>query len=384
MPKQPVKIAARDFAGASYRPNLLEVDLGAITGNVTVLRRLVGPGTMLFGAVKANGYGFGLPAVASAMLAGGVDAFAMADPADAIRIRDAGIEVPLLLYGGVMPERRVARLLSEYDLTCTIGDIEGAQAWSRIGIDIKAFLKIDVGLERLGAPAEQALPFAAEATLLPHLRIGGIYTHLHGGESATYLSWQLDRFDRALAQLDEAAIEMPVRLAESSATLGLGQRSRLNAVDPGHLLYGLVPAGRTEAPSGIRPAAISLKTRIIQVKTLSRPGYPEGAPVTLHDGMRLAILPLGRADGLSSLTTGQVLVRGHRVPIVGRMSLEHTRIDVTQIPNCRAGDEVVVIGRQRQQEISFDEVAARHGLDLLDLVLESRPSIQRVYRHNTA
>ena len=110
------------------RPNVLEVDLAAITSNVAILRELVGPGVTIFGAVKANGYGFGLPSVALAMLEGGVDAFAMADPGDAIRIREAGIDVPLLLYGGVLPELEVATVMADYDLTCTVGDIEAARA----------------------------------------------------------------------------------------------------------------------------------------------------------------------------------------------------------------------------------------------------------------
>ena len=364
----------------AHRPNALEVDLGAITHNVALIRAIAGPATVLFAAVKANGYGFGLPEVAGALLAGGADAFAMADPADAIRIRGAGIDVPLLLYGGVLPEPPVARLLAEHDLTCTIADLEAAHAWAALGCDTRAFLKVDVGLERLGVAAEQAAAFAAAACALPGIRVEGIYTHLHGGETAGYHDWQLDRFDLVLDELERAGIDLPVRLAESSVTVGGGRRAKLNAIDPGHLLYGFLPGGRAEAPAGLRPAFVALRSRGVQVKQIERPGgFDAAAPLALHAGLRVAVIPLGRSDGLRSLTCGEVLVRGQRVPIVGRPSLEHTRIDVTSVPGCRAGDEVVVIGRQGDEEIPFAEVAARHELDGPGLTLEVRSSVQRVY-----
>lgn len=381
MPDRDAELAAPVTGSPAQRPNSLEVDLDAIAHNVALLRDAVAPGTVLFAAVKANGYGFGLPEVAEAMLDGGADAFAMADPADAIRIRNAGIDVPLLLYGGVLPEHAVARLLADHDLTCTIAGLDAARGWSALGCDTKAFLKVDVGLERLGVAAERAAEFATAACALPGIRVDGIYTHLHGGAAPGYHDWQLDRFDLVLDELARAGIDLSVRLAESSVTVGLGQRSRLNAIDPGHLLYGFVPGGRTVAPAGLQPAFVALRTRILQVKQVSRPGFPDAAPMPLRDGMRVAVIPLGRSDGLRSLTCGEVLVRGRRVPIVGRLSLEHTRIDVTDVPDCRAGDEVVVIGRQGGEEIRFADVAAAHELDGPGLTLEVRPSVQRVYGH---
>src|SRR5262245_4609310 len=361
------------------RPNVLEVDLAAITSNVAILRDLVGPGVTIFGAAKANGYGFGLPSVALAMLEGGVDAFAMADPCDAIRIRESGIDVPLLLYGGVLPELEVATVLADYDLTCTVGDIEAARVWSQHGVGVKCFLKLDVGLERVGVPAERARAFVEAAHRLSGLQIEGIYTHLHGGDEPGYLGWQLDRFDSALADLEQAGIDLPLRLAESSVTLGLERRGRCNAVDPGHLLYGFVPVGRPAGHSGIRPAFVSLKTRVLQVKEVERPGSWSTSPVPARPGLRIAVIPLGRADGPSMLQGGEALVRGQRVPIVGRLSLEHARLDVTDLPACNAGDEVVVIGSQGNEVITPAEVAAHHGLDGVGLTLEARQSVRRVY-----
>src|SRR5438093_4025928 len=173
---------------AAHRPNALVVDLDAIAGNVATVREIVGPATTIFGAVKANGYGFGLPEVAEALLVGGANALSLADPADAIRIREAGIDAPILLYGGVLPDPSVARLLDEHELTCTIGDVEAARAWSSACAgELRVFLKVDVGLERLGVPAEGAEAFARAVRQLPGIRIDGVYTHLHGGDAPGYL-----------------------------------------------------------------------------------------------------------------------------------------------------------------------------------------------------
>lgn len=273
----------------------------------------------------------------------------------------------------------MGRLLAEHDLTCTVADLDAARAWSDLACALRAFLKVDVGLERLGVPAEQAGEFAAAACSLPGIRVEGIYTHLHASEKPGYAAWQLDRFDLALDGLASEGIALPIRMAESSVTIGLERRPRLNAVDPGQLLYGFQPAGRSRRLAGIQPAFSSLTTRVIHVKEVSRPAFAETAPVALREGLRIAVIPLGRADGIRFLTCGEVLVRGRRVPIVGRPSLEHTRVDVTDVPDCRAGDEVVVIGRQGGAEISFDEVVACHGLDGVGLVLEARPTVRRVY-----
>lgn len=362
------------------RPNALRVDLGAIRDNVALVRSIVGSETKIFAAVKANGYGFGLPAVADAMLAGGADAFALADPRDAGRLREAGIRAPILLYGGILPGRDIAQLVTELDLTCTIGDLGSATAWSGVAArTIKAFLKLDVGLERVGCAAEAAAEFGRRVSDLPNVAIEGVYTHLHGNDAPGYLAWQLDRFERALDELATVGVEPPIRLAESSVSLGRERRSRLNAVDPGHLLYGLIPTGRTDVPTGLQRAFVALETRVLQVKSVERPAFPTVAPVPLRDGLRIAVIPLGRADGLRSLHGPEVLVHGQRAPIVGPLSLEHARIDVTHISRCDVGDEVVIIGKQGADEISADEVAARNGLPLVDLPLEVRSSIPRLY-----
>jgi alanine racemase len=379
-----------DLAAGLSRPNRAEIDLGMLTANTRIVAQLGGEGVLMFGAVKGNGYGLGLPEVAEAMLAGGAGGFTLADPADAARIRRAGISEPILLYGGMLPSPGAVAGLRELDLMCTVADLHAARGFSAAASPsspLRVFAKVDVGMERLGVYAGQALGFVRAVRELAGLRLEGIYTHLHGSADRAYTNWQLSRFDDLLAELAGAGIEIPVRMAQSSATLGLQPPrpipldvvARANAMDPGHLLYGILPAGRTGLPDGITPVLRGLSTRVLQVKQVSRGDFVDQSPIPLRDQMRIAIIPIGRGDGLRCLTTGQVRVRGQLVPIIGRLSLEHARIDVTEVPDCRAGDEVEIIGGPPGTGLSAAEVAAANQLDPVGLLMEIRPSVPRVY-----
>ena len=385
-----------------YRPNRVEVDLGAIMGNTRIVKGLLGLETTLFAAVKGNGYGLGLPAVAEAMLAGGADAFTLADPADAVSIREAGIGVPILLYGGILPTPEIVDVLLRHDLWCTVTDTDLAQKYSAANSSsepLRVFAKIDIGLERLGVYPDQGLAFIQAVTQLPGIELAGIYSHVHGNETPGYQEWQLDRFDRLLAELDRSGLTIGLRMSESSATLGSGSSAapgsrpgpgpgpgpgsgpgRLtNAADPGHLLYGIVPGGRSSRPAGLRPAFRSLKSRLIQVKDLDRADFLAQSPVPVGDVKRIGVMPIGRADGLQHVTSGRVRVRGRLVPIVGRLSLEHARLDLTSVPGCEVGDEVEIVGSQPGDEIGAEAVAAANGLDRVGLMVAVGPSIPRVY-----
>jgi alanine racemase len=369
------------FGDSIYRPNRVEVDLGAISANAQIVKSLLGSAT-LFGAVKSNGYGLGLPAVAEAMLAGGVDGFTLADPAHAIGIRKAGINAPILLYGGILPSADVVAALREFNLLCTVTDEEVARAYSAANSSrtpLRVFAKVDVGLERLGPYAERGLQLVRAISDLPGIQLSGIYTHIHGSESAAYLAWQLGRFDKLLRDLESAGIRLPLRMSESSASLGLQPAYSTNAVDPGHLLYGIAPTGRAAVPDGLRPAFRGLTSRIIQVKDFSRGQFQEESPVPAGQMRRMGVIPMGRGDGLQHLTTGRVRVRGQLVPIVGRLSLEHARVDLTAVPECRVGEEVEIISSHPGSEIGAAAVAAANHLDMVGLQVAIGPSIPRVY-----
>jgi alanine racemase len=374
--------AAAGAGGLISRPNSVEVDLGAIRNNSRIVKRLLGSDATLFAAVKSNGYGLGLPAVAEAMLEGGADGFTLTDPADAVRIREDGITAPILLYGGVLPSPDAVAAMRRLDLMCTVTDLDAARAYSTAaspGAALGVFAKIDVGLERLGTYAEQGLNFISALNELQGIRLAGIYTHIHGTESAVYREWQLSRFERLLRELDAAGIPIPIKMSESSASLGMRVGGLANAADPGHLLYGIVPSGRTDIPPGIRPGLRALKSRIIQVKDARRDAFQAESPVPAGRVRRFGVIPIGRADGLAHLTTGRVRVRGQLVPIVGRLSLEHARIDLTDVPASQAGDEVEIIHGPPGTEICADAVAAASQADQVGLLVAIGSAIPRVY-----
>lgn len=366
--------------GAITRPNAVEVDLDAITHNVRALRQEVGDATKVYGAVKANAYGFGLPAVAEAIIAGGADGFGLSDPEDALRIRSAGIDAPILLYGGMLPSPQTAAFVRRWGLIYPVGDFDTAVAIQGPAQQpTQVVVEVDVGLERLGVGADSAATLVKEVNDLPGTSLLGITTHLHGIGPPDYLEWQLQRFKDVVDALEAEGVVLELRLAESSATLGIGTHPWFNAVDPGHLLYGLLPRGRTDRPAWLQNALARVTSRILQVKSVERQEFAAESPIAQELPERIGVIPMGSADGLGALSCGEVLVRGRRCRVVGKISLEHTRIDLSEVPDAQRGDEVVVVGKQGLEEITSTEVETVNGLGSAGLALIAGPSVPRIY-----
>ena len=366
--------------GTAARPNALEVDLDAITHNVRSLRHEVGAATKIYGAVKANAYGFGLPRVAEAIARGGADGFGLSDPEDALRIRRAGIDLPILLYGGMLPSPEAGAFSRRWDLMFPVAEIDAAEA-IRGSTDqpTQAVVEVDVGLERLGVGVEQAGALVKAVSVLTGIRLMGITTHLHGVGSSDYMEWQLARFKDVVDALAIDGVAPELRLAESSATLGIGAHPWFNAVDPGHLLYGLLPRGRVDRPAWLQNALLRITSSLLQVKSVEREEFARESPVVQEQPARIGVIPMGSADGLGAMSCGEVLVRGRRCRLVGNLSLEHARIDLSNVPDAECGDEVVMVGKQGEQEITAAEVELANGLGSAGLALAAGPSVPRTY-----
>jgi alanine racemase len=364
------------------RPNVCEVDLSAIASNTAVVRELLGPSVQFYAALKANAYGFGLMEVARTVLQAGADALAMAELADACRLRDAAITSPILLYPGSLATAETAGLMQRRNIFPTVLDLQSAQTYSEsVSGEMPVFVKVDVGLERLGVPAEKAVKFVQSVVELGNLTVRGIYTHMNlidGARAENYAAWQFRRFVDVIDELDRLGLTIPVRMASSSGTVRMTSAMNLNAADPGHLIYGLVPAGPGQRLD-LRPALHALRTKLIQVRELTRVEWLEEAPFDSEEVTRLGVIPMGRADGMAALNVGHVLVRGTRVPVLAKPSLEHTRLDLSRVDDARPGDEVVIIGRQGREEITTREVAAFQAMPEAGVALEVRPSVTRVY-----
>src|SRR5262245_1622124 len=325
------------------RPTVLEIDLDAAAANVRAVRQLVGPDRKIFAVVKADGYGHGAAEMGAVFAAHGADALAVADLGEGIRLRRRGIAAPILVYPNSLPDAAPEAIAD--GLIPTLVDLEGARACAEAARGpCDVFVKIDVGLERLGVPAEQAAKTIAAMLELPRLRLAGLCAHPHAPDGAdpAYAEWQLGRFTAVVDELEARGIAVPIRLLAASPFVLRFPQTYLNAVDPGRMLYGIVFPGET-SPVPLRPTLRALITRIIALKELTpRERFADLAPFPVAAPMRLGVIPMGSADGLSWLHAGRVLVRGRAVPIVSGPSLEHTRVDLTEVPDARVGDEVVI------------------------------------------
>jgi alanine racemase len=321
---------------------------------------------MVFAALKADAYGYGIAAVAPTVLAAGASGISLVSVADAVALRRRGFEAPILLYPGVPITPSNIAVMEEYSLMPTILTLDAARLLSVTARGtLRVFVKVDVGLERLGIDPAGAASFIGAVAEMRHLILHGVYAHIHVRDNVpvAYLQWQFDRFIAVLAQLEVAGLRVPVRMTASTAVLqAVSTRMNLNAIDPGRVWFGLDKRGPGLEGLDLRPAFIALKTALVQVKAVQRDAFSEFAPFPPRPGMRIGILPFGRFDGMVSLNCGHVLIRGMRAPILATPSIEHTRIDVTDVPEASPGDEVVVIGRQGDGEILPEDVAMYQNL----------------------
>jgi alanine racemase len=374
-------------AVADARPNAFHVDLGAIAHNVGVLRGVLPGGTRIFAAVKANAYGFGLLPVARTLVDAGVDALGLVDIRDAVRLREDGVACPILLYAGSLLDERTMPRIREYDLTVTVGDDRSLAVAASFGerAPTRVFVEVDVGLERLGVSIDKAYGLVRAAASSGAISLEGVYTHMHVPRDAApqYLDWQFGRFQALVSAAQNEGYSPGITMAASSPVLFRTSAMSLDAVDVGRYLYGIVRTGEPGlAELGLRPAFVSLRSRITHCKRIDRGEYLGSAPFAVRPGMQVGVVPMGFADGLAFLTCGAALVRGVRAPLLGSLSLEHVSLDVTGIPGVAAGDEVVFIGRQAGAEITQEEVVASQRSDLPPACLSAavRETVARVYR----
>jgi alanine racemase len=336
------------------------IDLEALEHNVRTLRAQVGPETHIIGALKGNAYGHGAGPVARRLARLDVQYLSTGSLEDALAIREAGVELPILIFGGALPES--LPLLVEHGLTPTVYSQAGAEAVSRAAARPTAvWVKVDAGLGRLGVPIEQALAFIEHIARLDRLVVEGVYTHLsfHDRAGRDWARERLAAFDAFLESLHAAGIDVPIAQALASSGLIAGLASRANAVCPGHLLYGLSPVEPEVAGIGpYRPVLRAITSRLIHVGTThdAAPGLGDSAP------RRIGVLPLGLADGYRPIVApgASTLIAGRRAPIRG-VSLEHMVLDLSDLADTSVGDEVVLLGRSGDGEITLGDLAAWQG-----------------------
>lgn len=369
------------------RPTIAEVDLGAIAANVQLACRLAGPGVQVMAVVKADAYGHGAVPVASTALSAGAAWLGVAIPEEAIPLRVAGLTSRILVLGPIAPEQ--ADLVAAYDLDQCVCDLAQAEALDRTARahrrTLSLHLKVDTGMGRVGLRPREVRGVAEKIAGLPSVRLVGLMTHFAEAEAdpPDFAREQLARFAevvRGLSAVPQGGVLL--RHAANSAGLLCLPEARLDLVRPGIMLYGYHPRGRGGLPeSRLRPA-LRLRTAISQVQTVARgDSISYGRTFVAPRDLRVTTLPLGYADGLGRLLSnrGQVLIGGRRVPIVGRVCMDMTMVDATDLPDVRVGDEAVLIGRQGEEEISADEVAELQGTISYEILSRIGPRVPRVY-----
>lgn len=366
-------------------PSRVIINLDAIAGNARQIRRLIGSGVFLIAVVKANAYGHGAPAVARAVLHNGADMLAVANLAEAIEIRAGGIGAPLLVLGAV-PHSALSRAI-DLDLSLSVFDSEVARnylsALSAASGSLKVHVKVDSGMGRMGLMPHEVFPTCRLLRDDGGVQLEGIFTHFaKADEDPRYTATQLNRFSEVVDALQAGGIRFPYAHAANSAALLSCGESYFNAVRPGVILYGLNPAPARKAPP-VFQLAMTWKTVVAQIKTLP-PNSPVGyGGVYRTTGVeKIAVLPVGYADGLrrSPNTWREVLLRGKRAPVIGRVNMEKITINVSHLPDARLGDEVVLLGEQGDDAISADEIAEWIGSNNYEVATAIAPRVPRSYR----
>ncbi len=366
------------------RPTWLEVDLEAVGHNVRQIKALVGPRVEILAVLKADAYGHGAEKVARTALNNGASCCGVASVNEGIRLREAGIDGKILVLGYTPAWLAKEALL--HDLTLTLYDPEVARIYSQAGTELRrtarVHIKVDTGMGRLGLLPDQVIPFVEEIRELPSLELEGIFTHFSvaDDEDLGYTRWQLSRFREVLSGLAKRGTTFPlVHCANSAAALRLPE-SHFNLVRLGLAMYGLRPSDWITLPRGSQPA-LSWKTSIAQVKTLPAGSYVSyGNTYRTETEETIAVIPVGYADGFRRAPTRwqSVLIRGQRAPIVGRVCMDQTMIKVDGIPGVRVGDEVVLIGRQGDDEITTEQVAEWLGTINYEVISEILARVPRV------
>ena len=368
--------------GLFTRPNVFEIDLGAIAACTRQIRAAVGPNVRIFATLKANAYGYGLVPVAKTVLAAGADALTVGNVEAGIALRQAGVKAPIIVFAGNVPSEAIVRLIEEHSLMPTLHDQQSFDTYARHAKHkIQVAVKIDVGAERIGVPVRAAVAFLQDMSRHPLLQLQVLNVHpavpVHG-RIDDVTAWQYNEFMSVLEQLQGLGVVVPYRVFASTKVIRRsGGAMALNAIDPG---AGLFAAPGHDGVSPGPQAFHALKTRLIQLRHVARTEYAEEAPFKLRPEMRVGVIPMGYSDGMNRLHCGSVLLRGRRIPIVGEPSMEYTRIDITDIGDAAVGDEVIIIGVQGEGMISPEEVVAKQGAGrVANLAMEMRPTVARVY-----
>lgn len=370
---------------AHYRPTWAEIDLRAIAYNYRQVKKMIGKNINIMAVVKANAYGHGTVEVSKALESLGVAYLGVATTDEAIRLRDHGIRSPILILGHVLPDEVRPAMERNISLTICGSELLGAvRDAAKHGHKAKIHIKIDTGMGRIGIWHEEAMHFIKNLAEEPGVAIEGIYTHFSSaGRDDFFTTYQIEAFEKLLAKLEDFDINIPLKHAANSIATVDFKRSHQNLVRPGLIIYGMYPKYNFPKLIRLKPA-LAFKTRIVYLKdTPAGRSISYGRTYITQKDTKIATLPVGYADGYERNLSNkaEVLVRGRRAPVIGKVTMDQTMIDVGRIRGVKVGDEVVLIGRQGRNEIRAEKVARMAGTIAYETVCSISNRVPRVYKH---
>ncbi len=374
-----------------------EIDLSAISHNLQQIKSIVeSEGSSVLAVIKDNAYGHGAVEVARMAEKANVRMFGVATVEEAMLLRQANIQTPILIFCCILPEQ--ADEIVRYDITQTVCDLRTCEILSksaeRLGKKAKIHVKIDTGMGRIGIAYEKAVELIKQIIQLPHIVVDGIFTHFAVADidqtqfetdqitDEAFTKIQIKRFDAILSDLGKIGINISIKHSANSAGILNFPSSYYDMVRPGLALYGLYPCENPYKKIDLKPA-LSLKTRVVYLKELpAGHSISYGRTYVTDKLTKVATLAVGYGHGYSRKLSnkGEVLIRGKRVRIIGTICMDQCLCDVTHIPDVSIGDEVVLIGKQGEQEITADEVANKIGTISYEVLCGINANVRRIYK----
>ena len=362
----------------------MEIDLGRLASNFRLIRKDAPAGLEIGSVVKDNGYGHGAVAVANVALDQGAGRLLVSNLDEAAELRDAGIDAPILLMGERMESELPA--CHELNLTLAVGEPAVAEAANRLasslGQALAVHVKIDTGMGRYGVRWSEALDLVQSINSAPGLRLDGLFSHFPMSDESdkSFANEQISRFRSLIEELEREGICVPCRhLCNSGGFLDLPD-AYFDMVRIGLLPLGVYPSKVCRRIPGIEPVG-TVKTRLAVVKKIHKGdnvGY--GLRYQAPGERRIGVLPIGYGDGYPRVRNqGHVLVHGKRAPVIGANAMDSTMVDLTAIPEAVAWDEVILMGRQGESEITPHDLAAWKGTVSYEVLTGWRSRLPRVY-----
>jgi alanine racemase len=364
----------------------VEVDLDAFAHNLRLIRELVGPAVRLHLVVKADAYGHGVAPIARTAEQEGVHSLGVATLEEGIELRQEGVRLPVVILSPSLPFE--AGRIVENRLAPTVGNLEIARVVShesvQRGLVTEIQVEIDTGMGRTGVAPAEVVSFLSALSSLPGLKLAGTFTHFPKADQpagAPMAERQLADFRLAIESVRVAGLDPGLLHAANSAAIVNHPTSYLDMVRPGALAYGITPAASVRAPENLKPV-MRFASRLVHIRELGA-GHPisYGGDFVTPERMRVGTAPVGYGHGFPFSLSGRgyALLRGRRVPILGRITMDTTVFDLRGVPEARLGDEIVLFGRQGDETIRVGDLAALAGTIPYELLCGIGRRVTRVY-----